>query len=95
MKYTVLSLPTPTMKDLMNNVHTVKTYELGIQLDINENDINTTMVDHKNDAAAQLRQILSLYLRQTVEPSWPQVVNALYAIDECKCAADIEKKFGE
>ena len=89
------TIPPPTMKELMNNVHTVKTFELGIQLDLDLSDINTAMADHKNDARGQLVKILSLYIQQALDRSWLHVATALYAIGENKCAAVIEKKFGE
>ena len=79
----------------MNNVRTVKPFELGIQLNLDYNDVKTAMADNKNDTSGQLIKVLSLYLDQTVEPSWHDVVTALYAIGENKCAADIGKKFGE
>ena len=83
------------MKELMNNVHTVKTFELGIQLDLDLSDVNTAMADHKNDARGQLIKILSLYIQQTMDPPWLHVATALYTIGENKCAADIEQRFGE
>ena len=89
------TIPPPTMKELMNNVHTVKTFELGIQLDLDLSDVNTAMADHKNDARGQLIKILSLYSQQTMDPSWLHVATALYTIGENKCAADIEQRFGE
>ena len=79
----------------MIHVRTVRPYELGLQLDIEESDLETVLVDHRNDISGQLRQVLSLYLRQTVEPSWSHVVTALYAIHEVKCAVEIEKWLGE
>ncbi|CAI8011485.1 hypothetical protein GBAR_LOCUS7406 [Geodia barretti] len=88
------TIPPPTMKELMNNVHTVKTFELGIQLDLDLSDVNTAMADHKNDARGQLIKILSLYIQQTMDPSWLHVATALYTIGENKCAADIEQRFG-
>ena len=83
------------MKELMNNVRTVKTLELGIQLDLDHHDVNTVMADNRNDAARQLTKVLSLYLERSLEPSWLHMATALYAIGENKCAADIEQKFGE
>ena len=93
--FTGPAVPPPTLKELMNNVHTVKTFELGIQLDLELSDVNTAIADHKNDAHGQLIKILSLYVQQAEDPTWLHVATALYAIGENGCAADIEKKFGE
>ena len=87
-------LPPPTMKDLSNLVHTTKPYDLGLTLNIAENDLNIMQLDHRNDFGSQLRQVLSLYLRQTEAPSWAQVATALCDMKEMPSANAIQKKFG-
>ena len=79
------TIPPPTMKELMNNVHTVKTFELGIQLNLDLSDINTAMADHKNDARGQLIKILSLSLYSTGTGSI--VAPCGHGSGENKCAA--------
>ena len=79
------TIPPPTMKELMNNVHMVKTFELGIQLDLDLSDINTAMADHKNDACGQLIKILSLSIfnRHWIDRGsmWPR----LWREQVCSC----------
>lgn len=82
------------MRDLVNMVHTTRPYDLGLELNINENDLDLVKVNYRHDAQEQLREVLQLYRRQTVRPSWQQVASALQAIGEVNNAATIAEKYG-
>jgi hypothetical protein len=90
----VTSLPEPEMKELVNLIIMNKPYELGLELKINMRELSLLEANHPNNYARQLREVFSLYLRQTEEPSWVQVATALQAIGERKIARNIMDKFG-
>lgn len=82
------------MRDLVSMVHTTRPYELGLELNINERDLELARVNYRSDVQEQLREVLQLYRRQTVHPSWPQVASALQTIGDVNNAATIAKKYG-
>ena len=82
------------MKDLVNMVHTTRPYKLGLQLNINERDLELARVNYSSDVGEQLREVLQLYRRQTVHPSWLQVASALQVIGEVNNAATIAETYG-
>lgn len=59
-----------------------------------QRDLSIMKKDYPNDHAGQLSKVLSLYLKQTVYPSWVQVATALWNIGEKKMAKDIADKYG-
>ena len=83
-----------TLKKLENLVKTDKPIKLGRQLDVDENNLALAEIDHQNDHDKQLSKVLSLYMRQTVEPTWQQVAKALWKIGERNKAQRIADKYG-
>ena len=77
----------------MNLVKTNQPIKLGQQLGVSENDLDIVEKDHPNDHAQQLEDVLSLYMRQSVRPSWEEVATALWNIGE-KTAKKISDKYG-
>ena len=91
---TIAKIPEPTLKDLMNLVKTDKPIKLGLQLGVNENDLAVLDKDHPNDHDKQLSKVLSLYMRQSVNPSWMEVTTALWNIGENRIAQQITDYYG-
>ncbi|CAI8019371.1 Stress-activated protein kinase JNK [Geodia barretti] len=87
-------LPPPTKRDLVQLVRVDNPYNLGLNLNLNESYLNIVQKDHPTDHDAQLSDVFTLYLQQTEEPSWLQVVAALRAMGEKRLARTIMEKFG-
>ena len=92
--HSLAKVPEPTSKDLMNLVKTVKSIKLGRQLGVAEYDLDIVKKDHPNDHAQQLEDVLSLYMRQSVKPSWEEVTTALWNIGENRTAQKIADEYG-
>ena len=50
--------------------------------------------DHPTDHDKQLSKVLSLYMRQSVRPSWEEVTTALWDIGEKRTAQQITDEYG-
>jgi hypothetical protein len=87
-------LPQPTLVELTNLIKTKNPSGLGLQLGLEQSEVETIQVNHPTDHARQLYGVFSEYLRQTEVSSWIQVVEALRAIGERKCAKAVMDKFG-
>lgn len=79
----------PTLGELTNRVTTDQPYKLGLQLKVAQSDLDIVKRNHPNDHKEQLLDVLSLYIKQTVDPSWVQVATALWNIGEKKMAKKI------
>ena len=62
----------PTLGERTNRVTTDQPYKLGLQLKVAQSDLNIVKKNHPTDHAQQLLDVLSLYIKQTVDPSWVQ-----------------------
>ena len=89
----VLLLPPPKPKDLLNLVHTTKPYKFGLELGIAKSDLDIAQKDYRNDCGGQLSEVLNLYLRQSEDPSWVEVVTALCTIGEEQSAKAIMNEY--
>ena len=78
----------------MNLVNTNQPIKLGRQLGVAECDLHIVERDHPNDHGEQLSDVLSLYMRQTVRPSWEEVTTALWNIGEKRTAQQIADEYG-
>ena len=85
----------PTKIELMDLVNITNPSGLGLRLNISESSIAIVEANHRNDYSGQLSDVFSLYLQQTEEPSWIEVVKALRAINERRCAKNIMDHFGK
>ena len=85
--------PRPTMKELLDNVHTLEWYHLGCQLTGNVHKLDLIRKDHIGDASTALQKMFSLVLREDPDLSWPKVVDALEAVREFTVAKTIKDKF--
>ena len=89
-----INVPEPTPKDLMNLVKTDQPIKLGQQLCVENSDLALVKKDHPNDHGQQLSDVLSLYMRQSLKPSWEEVTTALWSIGEKRTAKTIADKYG-
>ena len=78
----------------MNLVTTDKPIKLGRQLGVEESDLDIVKKDHPNDHDEQLSDVLSLYMKQSVSPSWEVMATALWNIREKQTAQKIADKYG-
>ena len=78
----------------MNLVKTDKPIKLGRQLGVEESDLDIVKKNHPTDHAQQLEDVLSLYMKQSVKPSWKEVATALWNIGENRIAQTITDKYG-
>ena len=72
-----INVPEPTSRDLMILVKTDQPIKLGRQLGVEDSDLDIVKKNHPNDHGQQLEDVLSLYMRQSVKPSWMEVTTAL------------------
>ena len=93
MEQTRLGPSHPNLRDLLNNIHTTKWYEFGLQLTNNNKELDKIEIDHKGDARTALRDTLGLVLREDPDLSWRKVVQALNTIGEVAMARTISDKF--
>ena len=92
--YLLAEIPEPTSKELMNFVKTVKSIKLGLQLGVADSDLDIVEKDHPNDHDKQLSKVLSLYMKQSLNPSWIEVTTALWNIGEKRIAKTIADEYG-
>ena len=80
------------MKELTELIRTTKSHQLGLQLNVEPESLKIVQANHLNDHNKQCVEVLSLYLEQTPEPSWSEVVAALRKIGQIRCAKNITDK---
>ena len=82
------------MKNLIQLVRVSHPYFLGLHLNLEKSSLDVVQVDHPMDHSRQLVDVFDLYLTQTEEPSWLEVVAALRAMGENRLARTIIEHFG-
>ena len=92
--HSLAKIPEPTPRELINLVKTNKPIKLGRQMGVAESNLDVVKKDHPNDHGKQLDDVLSLYMKQRVKPSWEKVTIALRDIRENRTAQKISDKFG-
>ena len=58
-----------------------------------DSDLDIVEKDHPTDHDKQLSKVLSLYMRQSVRPSWEEVATALWNIGERRTAQNIADEY--
>ena len=86
-------LKEPTVKELLNLVRVSDPHRLGLELNLGESSLKIVEVDHPTDHGKQLLDVFDLYVTQTVEHSWLQVVAALRAMEENRLAKKLMDRF--
>ena len=92
--HSLAEIPEPTPKDLMNLVKTDQPIKLGLQLGVAQSNLGIVKKDHPTDHGQQLEDVLSLYMKQSVKPSWEKVTTALWNIGEKRTAQQIADEYG-
>ena len=80
------------MKDLITDIYTTRWYRLGLELGINEKEMNIIREDCKGDAEEALIRTFILWLK-TEQPTWWKMIAALRRIEENNLAYLLEQKY--
>lgn len=85
------------MKNLLADVRTTEWYRLGLELGIDEEEMNIIEHDHKHSVMNALKATYNHWLHQITDPppSWWEIVNALQQIKENSLAKKIKEKYCE
>ena len=84
---------TPTLEELLDNIRTTEWYRLGLKLGLKEDDLDIIESNRKSDSSGALRDVLKKWRRQSENPTWRVIVQALRDIDEVSAARSLEDKF--
>ena len=76
----------------MEDIRTTRWYRLGLELGIDQEDMDIIEDDCKRDAEEALRKTLKLWLK-TEEPTWRKMIAALRKIGENNVACKLEQKY--
>ena len=86
-------LQRPTQHELLKHVKTTKWYELGLELKLDEDNLDYIEHDYRQDSAEALRQVLKKWLKECESPTWLTLVNALTEVGDRKKARDLQEMF--
>ena len=84
----------PQLKDLVL-VQTIEWYDLGLQLGIDDTELDVIEKNNRGDLRACRRNMFRAWLRITHSPSYQQLVEALMAVGEGKEADLLCKKYSK
>ena len=84
----------PKIKDLVL-LKTVKWYNLGLQLGIEDTELDVIEENNSKDIDTCKRKMFQAWLRITPSPSYQQLVEALVAVRETSEADHLCKKYGK
>ena len=84
----------PQLKDLVL-VQTIEWYDLGLQLGIDDTELDVIEKNNRGDLKACRRNMFRAWLRITPTPSYQQLVEALMAVGEGKEADLVCKKYSK
>ena len=84
----------PQLKDLVL-VRTTNWYNLGLQLGIDDTELDVIEENNPKDIDACKRKMFRAWLRITPSPSYQQLVEALEAVGENSEADHLRKKYGK
>ena len=90
-------VPTPLMKPQMKDlvlIKTVKWYNLGLQLGIEDTELDMIEQNNPKDIDACKRSMFKAWIRITPSPSYQQLVEALQTVGETSEAHRLCKKYG-
>ena len=90
-------VPTPLMKPQMKDlvfIKTVKWYNLGLQLGIEDTELDMIEQNNLKEIDACKRRMFQAWLRITPSPSYQQLVEALQTVGETSEADCLCKKYG-
>ena len=84
----------PQLKDLVL-VQTTEWYDLGLQLGIDDTELDVIKKHNPGDLRACQREMFRAWLRITPSPSYQQLVEALKTVGEVNEADHLCKKYGK
>ena len=84
----------PQLKDLVL-VKVIRWYELGLQLGVDDVDLEVIKRNNPGDLEACRRGMFRAWLRITTSPSYQQLVEALVTVREVREADHLRKKYGK
>ena len=84
----------PQLKDLVT-IKVVEWYDLGLQLDIHDDELDVIQKDHRGDIRACRREMFKAWLKSFPTATYQQLVQALLNIGENREACRISKRCGE
>ena len=76
-------------------VQTIEWYDLGLQLGIDDTELDVIEKNNRGDLKACRRNMFRAWLRITPSPSYQQLVEALMAVGEDKEADLVCKKYSK
>jgi len=84
----------PRLKDLVT-IKVIEWYDLGLQLDIDDHELDIIQKDHHGDVRACRREMFRTWLKSFPTATYQQLVQALLAIGENREASLICKRYGK
>ena len=84
----------PKLKDVVC-IKVDEWYNLGLQLNIDDGDLEAIKKNNPNDTASCKRDMFRKWLNSTENPSFKQLVDALVAVGELKEATSLSKKYSK
>jgi len=88
------AVPEPTLKELVT-VKMKSWYNLGLQLDIEDDDLQTIKNDNPQDQEGCKRDMFRTWLRICPQASYRKLVQALVEVGDVREADRLRKKHGE
>ena len=92
-----LATPKPTLKQLQQELYnkaTNKWKDIGIQLDIDEGQLDEIKSDTSSDSRACLREMLIVWLRRVdPPPSWSAIAEAIDFLGDKELASHLRSKY--
>ena len=88
------TVPKPVLKELVT-LQISDWYDLGLQLDIPENDLDIIKKDNPLDFRGARRTMFQTWLRRCTEANYQKLINALCIVGDEKVAASLCGKYGK
>ena len=92
--FLVCAAPRPTLKDLVK-VRVKSWYNLGLQLDIEDDELDTIERNHPQDWERCKRNMFKEWLRKCPQASYQQLVQAMVKSGDVSEAHCLCRKYGE
>ena len=87
------TIPHPELKDLVL-LPVIHWFELGLWLNIPEDNLNIIEADNPNNTEACRRKVYSSWLKSDPEASYRQLVDALHTVGYTRIADELCTKYG-
>ena len=90
--YPPTASPTPSLRDLSNELNCVSWHSLGVKLGLKGHQLRTIEEDYRGNERMKY-EMLDLWLRSAKNPSWKAIVKALHLMEEHTVADRIQQKY--